>query len=99
MLNIPVTKLKFMDEAHVVEKDVGKKKKVLSFVNHRAWMTEQTLHSKSFTLILMLSLEQDKETFFHLNFDNNNGKDPMIFVADAVKNGFLLPGLFSFFFC
>lgn len=83
-----------MDEAHVVERDLLKKKKVLSMVNTRKWVPDQSLHSKGFTIMLLITLIEGKDKFVHFNFENNSGFDVLIFVASAIKEGFLVPGDF-----
>jgi hypothetical protein len=90
ILEIPPEKLKFFDESHVVEKQLSKRK-VLSLVNERVWIGDKSLHSKSFSIFLLVSIVKGKETFFHLNHDNNSGKDVVIFVALQTLNEEIYP--------
>lgn len=95
MLDVPPEKLKFMDEAHVVERDLLKKKKVLTMVNKRKWVPDQSLHSKGFTIMLMITLDPQKPRYVNFNFENNSGIDVLLFVASAIREGIILYCRFS----
>jgi len=80
-----------MDEAHVVEKHIHKKK-VLGCVNQRIWIGDKTLAAKSFTIMLLISVVAGKEKFFHFNMDNNSGTNVLTFIADAIRQEYLVDG-------
>lgn len=61
-------------------------------MNQRTWIGDTALAAKSFTIMLLISIIQGKEKFFHFNFDNNSGSNVLFFVADAIKNEFLKEG-------
>lgn len=90
-MDIPPEKLKFMDEAHVVERDLLKKKKVLTMVNKRKWVPDQSLHGKGFTIMLLLTLDPNKPRYINLNFENNSGTDVLLFVSSAIRERIFIP--------
>ena len=53
---------------------------------------DNALVNKSFTIMLMMSVVEGKEKFFHFNFDNNSGRNVLMFIADAIRNQFLVEG-------
>lgn len=58
-------------------------------MNQRSWVTDNALSNKSFTIMLLISVVENKEKFFHLNFENNTGRNVLMFIADAVRSGYL----------
>jgi len=93
VLNIPVEKLKFMDESHVVERHLSKRK-VLSMVNERRWISDRSLHGKSFTIMFLCLIIEGKECFFHINQEINTALNVFNFVQDAFASGYLAAGDF-----
>ena len=59
---IPPDRLKFADESHLVTKTLAKRK-VLSLVNQRAWVKQNTLSGSHATLTILTSLNPAHPVF------------------------------------
>lgn len=93
---IPLTKLKFADESHIVWKDLGSKR-VLGLKGKRTWTRESTLNQPSASLTLLTSLANgpnDPLFFVDYRIESNTQWDFVDFVRAACCNGYLVNGDF-----
>jgi hypothetical protein len=88
---IPKEKLKFMDEAHVVARDLASKR-VLGITGKRTYTQESTLSLPSGSISLLLSLTNDVPFFIDYRIESNNQFDFANFIFEACKNGYLVNG-------
>lgn len=42
--------------------------------------------------MLLIAIVEGREKFFHFNFENNTGRNVLVFIADAIRNGYLVDG-------
>jgi len=89
--DIPWDKLKFADEAHVVEKQVNKRK-VLGVVGNRTWVTDRSLHGKSFSMTILTALDPQLPVVFDFREESNSQWDFVNFVVFCLTSGYLTAG-------
>jgi len=89
---IDITKLRFLDEAHFVSKQLTTGK-VLGLVNHRVWMKQNTLHEKNGTLTILTSLTQQPVVCTYTTA-NNTQFSFLDFVVQCCVDGDLNDGDF-----
>jgi hypothetical protein len=88
---IPIHKLKYIDEAHIVSKDLGIGK-VLGRVNTRTYVKENTLNESNASLTVMTTLTGDQPIVFSYREESNTQWDFVDFVIDRCVYGDLQPG-------
>jgi hypothetical protein len=88
---IPIEKLKFVDEAHVFASDLACKR-VLGITGKRTYVKEATLHKSSASITLLVSLTNEIPFFLDYRIESNSQFDFANFVFDACKKGFLQSG-------
>jgi len=87
---VDVRRLRFLDEAHFVSKNLTNGK-VLGMVNQRVWVKQSTLHSKNGTLTILTSLVDDPVVCAYTT-DNNSQHSFLDFVVDCCIKGNLIAG-------
>lgn len=88
---IPMERIKFVDECHIVSKDLVNKK-VLGLVGKRSFTSERTLREPSASLTLLTSLSNEVPIFFDYRIESNNQRNFADFVYYACKFGYLQNG-------
>lgn len=88
---IPLEKLKFCDEAHVISKDLGKRK-VLGVVGKRTFTRENTLNQPSASLTILTSLTDQVPIFADYRIASNTQWNFADFLLEACKAGYLKDG-------
>jgi transposase len=89
--NIPLEKLKFVDEAHVVSRELGTSK-VLGLVGKRTYTRERTLNAPSASLTLLTSLVDEIPFFIDYRIQSNTQWDFADFLLLACEAGYLKKG-------
>jgi transposase len=90
---VPLEKLKFADESHIVSRDLVSKK-VLQIIGKRAYTQERTLNAPSASLTILTSLTNELPLFFDYRLESNTQWDFVEFVFQACSFGFLVEGDF-----
>jgi len=86
--------LVFLDEAHLVEKSLHKRK-VLGIVNERTWVKNSDLHGKSLSMTILVRLTTSHHPIHvELREDTNTQYDFINVVTLALSSGFLKSGDF-----
>jgi len=91
MSQIPVTKLKFADEAHIVSNNLTNNR-VLGIVGKRSYTRVHTLNHPSASLTLLTSLEQIPPLVIDYRIQSNTQWNFLEFVHSCCKQGFLVTG-------
>lgn len=89
--SIPIEKLKFVDEAHVISRDLGNRR-VLGLVGKRTYTRERTLNAPSASLTLLTSLVDDIPFFIDYRIQSNTQWNFADFLLLACKGGYLTEG-------
>ncbi len=89
--DIPMQKLKFIDEGHIVSKDLGRKK-VLGIVNTRSYTKERTIHEASASLTVLCTLTEEVPVIYDYRLESNTQWDFADFVYYCCKEGYLIEG-------
>jgi transposase len=90
---LPFEKIKFVDESHVVSKDLHSKR-ILGIKGRRRWTKENSLHQPSLSLTLLTSLSNNPSLFIDIRVESNTQWDFAEFILQACVNGYLVPGDF-----
>lgn len=85
------TRVKFADECHVVSRNL-RNRKVLGVVGQRTWVPDNTLHTKSITITLMVSLSTTTPVVYNITENSNTQWDFTFFVSYCIQRGFLVAG-------
>jgi len=85
------THVQFADECHVVSRNL-RDKKVLGVVGQRTWVPDNTLHTKSLSFTLMVSLSSTSPLVYNINENSNTQWDFTFFVSYCVQRGLLVAG-------
>jgi hypothetical protein len=86
-------KLKFMDESHFIEKNLGQRK-VLGLRNCRRYMRFNDLHQPHATLTILIGMNEKLPIYCDYCEDSNNQYDFFNFVTDAINDNALCPEIF-----
>jgi hypothetical protein len=86
-------RLKFADEGHIVERAL-RGKRILSVKGQRKWLKDNSLHAKSSSLTILVSLTDQNPVYFDFRQQSNTQYDHLDFVWAAVKAGQLKDGDF-----
>lgn len=89
---IPMEKLKFADESHIVSKNLTKRK-VIGLKSHRVYLRDATLHHAHALITIMTSLTGSPIVYSYRE-QNNTQWNFADFVLYCCKEGHLLPGDF-----
>jgi len=88
---LPLTKLKFCDEAHFVYKELAHKK-VLGLVGDRIWLHQATLQAARGTLIILTKLDEEEPIVFDYTEETTSQWTFCEFVIQCCINGDLTEG-------
>jgi len=88
---VPWSKLKFLDESHIVSKQLHNRK-VLGLRNHRTYARAQTIHETSASLTILTSLDPTEPVYMSYREETNTGHDFLDFVIDCCLVGKLVAG-------
>jgi transposase len=88
---IDITKLKFMDESHIIRSDINQKK-VLGLVNQRVYLSQNTLNRSHATIILLLNLNPMDPIYINYLEENNNQWSFLDFIFQAIAFNHLKSG-------
>lgn len=89
--NLPWDRLKFLDESHIVPRNI-KKRKVLGLVNQRTWVKANDLHEKALSITLMTQLKEEEPLVFDIREESNDQWDFVQFVVACIGRRQLEPG-------
>jgi len=85
------TKLKFLDESHILPKGL-RKQKCLGLVNQRVWIKASDLNQKHCSITLLSSIVNDSPFLFDIREESNSSVDFVSFVLSALSNRFINDG-------
>jgi hypothetical protein len=85
------TKLKFMDESHIVSRQLHKRR-VLGIKNKRTYLRRQTLHDASASLTIMTSLDPEEPVVMTYRKESNTQWDFLEFVLYCISIDRLVSG-------
>jgi len=88
---LPIEKLKFGDESHIVAKGLHSKR-VLGIVGKRSYTRDSTLHQTSASLSILTSLTNETPFFVDYRVESNTQSDFSNFIFLACQHGFLKNG-------
>ena len=88
---IPLEKLKFVDEAHVVSRELGTSR-VLGIVGKRTYVRERTLNVPSASLTLLTSLVDEIPFLIDYRIQSNTQWNFADFLLQACRTGYLKEG-------
>jgi len=80
---IPIGKIKFADECHIVSKDLGVKK-VLGLVNNRSFISENTINESNASLTILTTLTHEAPVIIDYRIESNNQWDFTDFVSSLL---------------
>jgi len=89
---VPLSKLKFADEAHFVYKDVTSQGKVLGLKKERVWLKQKTQFNTRGTLTILTSLDPTCPIIYDFTEDTNNQWTFTEFILDCCCKGELKQG-------
>jgi hypothetical protein len=90
---IDYSRLKFMDESHIVAKQLDKKK-ICGMINNRSYTKRNNLNEPHGSLSLLVGLGEHDPIFFDYREDSNDQFDFLSFAIDALTAGALVEGDF-----